>query len=287
MSDLPYIFDVTAAEFQTRVIDASFQTPVLVDFWAEWCGPCRTLKPMLEQITESYGGKLQLAKVNTDVEDQLASHFGIRSLPTVMLVINGAPVDQFMGALPESKVREFLEKHIVSEVQALRKQAREQADAGAIEQAINLLKQANAIEPNNADILIDLAEIVSNMGDHDQAMQIINALPMDVATRKDVKELKARIHLAQHAGDGPSVEELQARITADENDLDAREQLASRCAMTQDYECALAQFFAIMQRDRQYKDDAGRRGLLDTFELLGSDHALTKIWRRKMFGLLH
>ncbi|OZB56873.1 MAG: hypothetical protein B7X35_03880 [Halothiobacillus sp. 14-56-357] len=92
MSDLPYIFDVTAAEFQTRVIDASFQTPVLVDFWAEWCGPCRTLKPMLEQITESYGGKLQLAKVNTDVEAQLAGHFGIRSLPTVMLVINGAPV---------------------------------------------------------------------------------------------------------------------------------------------------------------------------------------------------
>lgn len=287
MSDLPYIFDVTAAEFQTRVIDASFQTPVLVDFWAEWCGPCRTLKPMLERITESYGGKLQLAKVNTDVEEQLASHFGIRSLPTVMLVVNGAPVDQFMGALPESKVREFLEKHIVSEVQALRNQARVQADAGAIEPAIELLKQANAIEPNNADILVDLAEIVSNTDDYDQAMQIINALPIDIATRKNVKELKARIHLAQHAGVGPSVEELQARIAADENDLDAREQLASRCAMTQDYECALTQFFAIMQRDRQYKDDAGRQGLLDTFELLGADHPLTKTWRRKMFGLLH
>ena len=170
---------------------------------------------------------------------------------------------------------------------ALRQQAREQADAGAIEQAIDLLKQANAMEPNNADILVDLAEIVSNMGDHDQAMQIINALPMDVATRQDVKELKARIHLAQHAGDGPGAEELQARIAADENDLEAREQLAAHCAMTQDYECALAQFFAIMQRDRQFKDDAGRQGLLDTFELLGSDHALTKTWRRKMFGLLH
>lgn len=287
MSDLPYIFDVTAAEFQARVIDASFQTPVLVDFWAEWCGPCRALKPQLEKITESYGGKLQLAKVNTDVEQQLAGHFGIRSLPTVMLVINGTPVDQFMGALPESKVREFLDKHIVSEVQALRNQAREQADAGAFEQAIDLLKQASASEPNNADILIDLADIISKMGDHDQAMQIINALPVDVATRKEVRELKARIHLAQNAGDGPSIEELQSQIAADENNLDAREQLASRCVMSQDYECALAQFFEIMKRDRQYKDDAGRLGMLDVFELLGSDHPLTKTWRRKMFGLLH
>ncbi|HQT43712.1 MAG TPA: thioredoxin, partial [Halothiobacillus sp.] len=108
MSESPYVFNVTAAEFQARVIEASFQTPVLVDFWAAWCGPCRTLMPLLAKITESYAGKLHLAKVDTDAEQELAGHFGVRSLPTVMLVINGQPVDQFMGALPESQVREFL-----------------------------------------------------------------------------------------------------------------------------------------------------------------------------------
>lgn len=287
MSESPYVFNVTAAEFQARVIEASFQTPVLVDFWAAWCGPCRTLMPLLAKITESYAGKLHLAKVDTDAEQELAGHFGVRSLPTVMLVINGQPVDQFMGALTESQVREFLEKHITSEVDALRHQARDLAATGAVEPAIACLKQANVIEPNNSDILIDLAQIVSDTGDYAQATQILDALPIDVATRKEVKELKARIHLAQHANEGPSLEELHQRVSADDTDLAAREQLAAALAMHQDYEGALTQFFTLMQRDRTFNDDAGRRGLLDLFEVLGAEHPLTKTWRRKMFGLLH
>lgn len=287
MSESPYIFNVTAAEFQARVIDASFQTPVLVDFWAEWCGPCRSLMPLLAQITESYAGKLQLAKVDTEAEQQLAAHFGIRSLPTVMLVINGQPVDQFTGALPESQVRAFLEKHMISEVAELRGQARDLAASGLIEAAIECLKQAHSIEPDNTDILVDLARIVSDTGDHTQAMHLLEALPIDAATRPEVKELKARIHLVQQAQNGPSLDELHARVLACDTDLTAREQLAAGLALHQEYEAALTQFFTLMQRDRTFNDDAGRRGMLDLFELLGADHPLTKTWRRKMFGLLH
>lgn len=287
MSESPYIFNVTAAEFQARVIDASFQTPVLVDFWAEWCAPCRSLMPLLAQITESYAGKLQLAKVDTEAEQQLAAHFGIRSLPTVMLVINGQPVDQFTGALPESQVREFLEKHIISEVAELRGQARDLAASGLVEAAIECLKQAHTIEPDNSDILVDLARIVSDTGDNTQAMQILDTLPIDAATGPEVKELKARIHLIQQAQNGPDLDELRARVLACDTDLAAREQLAAALAVHQDYDAALTQFFTLMQRDRTFNDDAGRRGLLDLFELLGADHPLTKTWRRKMFGLLH
>jgi putative thioredoxin len=288
MSDSPYVFPVTAAEFQAKVIEASFQTPVLVDFWAEWCAPCRTLMPLLAKITESYEGKLHLAKVNTDEEQELSTHFGIRSLPTVMLVINGQPVDQFMGAQTESQIREFMKKHIRSEVDTLRQQARELAATDApLEAVVEPLKQASALEPNNADILVDLADILVSRGELAQSLEILNALPIDVAARPIVKELKARINLAQHAAEGPSIDELQARIHNDGNDLATREQLAGHLAYQQDYEGALTQFFEIMRQDRSFNEDAGRRGMLDLFEVLGSDHPLTKSWRRKMFGLLH
>jgi putative thioredoxin len=287
MTESADIFNVTAAEFQTRVIDASFQTPVLVDFWAQWCAPCRNLMPLLARITESYAGKLKLAKVDTDAEQQLSAHFGIRSLPTVMLVINGQPVDQFTGALPETQVREFLDKHIISEVAELRGQARDLAASGMVEAAIECLKQAHRIEPDNHDILVDLAKIVSDTGDNAQARQILDSLPIDVATRPAVKELKARIHLSEQAQNGPSLDELHAQVLADETDLAAREQFAAALAVHQDYEGALTQFYTLMQRDRSFNDDAGRRGLLDLFELLGADHPLTKTWRRKMFSLLH
>jgi putative thioredoxin len=287
MSDSEHVFSVTTPEFAEKVIDASRETPVLVDFWADWCAPCRQLMPVLSRLVEEMDGQVKLAKVNTEEEQELAAQAGVRSLPTVMLFVDGRPVDQFQGALPESQIRAFLGRHVLSEIDKIRREARQVRAAGALEQAMDLLREANRQEPGNVDVLLDLADLVAEQGDLDQAWEILEALPVDAATRDDVKELKARIGMARSAQSGPPEDELRARIEADPGDMEAREALAAKLAIRNDIEGALEQYYQMMLRDRSYNDDAGRRGMIDLFEMLGGEHPLTRQYRRKMFGLLH
>ena len=287
MSESAHVFSVTAQEFHDQVVEASRETPVLVDFWAEWCGPCQQLMPVLSRIVEEMDGQVKLAKVDTEAEQELAQQIGVRSLPTVMMFVGGRPVDQFQGALPEGQIREFIGRHVLSEIDKLRREAQQVRAAGAIEQAMDLLKQANQQEPGNVDVLLDLADLFAAEGDFDQATQILEALPMDAAARDDVRELKARIGMARSAQSGPPEDELRARIESDPKDLEAREALAAKLAMRNDLDEALEQYYQMMLRDRAYNDDAGRRGMIDLFEVLGAEHPLTRRYRRKMFGLLH
>ncbi|HDK37520.1 MAG TPA: thioredoxin, partial [Thiolapillus brandeum] len=152
MDNSPYIVEITNDNYQTAVLEQSHKVPVLVDFWASWCQPCQMLMPVLANLAEQYQGKFILAKINTEEQQELAAQFGIRSIPTVKLFRNGDPVDEFAGALPESEIRKFLEKHISRESDAMVDQAEQLLLQGDLENALKLLQQAKQTDPENSNI---------------------------------------------------------------------------------------------------------------------------------------
>ena len=219
MADSPFIIDVTQENY-AQVMQASFEVPVLLDFWAAWCQPCQVLMPILAKLAAEYDGKFVLGKVNTEEQQQIAAQFGIRGIPNVKLFVNGEAVDEFTGALPEQGVRAFLDKHIVDE------------DAVAEEKARKL------------EFFVDATS------------------------------------------DAPAADALEARIDADPDDHEARYLLALRRVIGEEYDAALELLLQLMQKDRGYRDDAGRVTLLKVFELLGDDPRVGAC-RRRMASLLY
>ena len=181
MTDSLQVFDATEQNFETEVVQASLSTPVLLDFRADWCGPCKSLGPILEKVVDSYGGKLKLAKVDTDKEMQLAGAFGIRSLPTVVLVKDGQMIDGFMGALPESGVRAFVEKHLGKPEPGAAPAAETAAPEETPQQAIVRLQQDIAAHPDQAELKLDLALALARAGEADAAQAQLDALPANLA----------------------------------------------------------------------------------------------------------
>ncbi len=288
MSDSPFVRNVTAETFQQEVIEASFQQPVLVDFWAEWCNPCQMLVPVLTRLAEEYQGGFILAKVNTDEQGELAAQAGVRSLPTVKLFVDGQIVNEFMGALPEAEVRKFLEPYLQGGAANEVLEAAQQAfDAGRDEEGLEILNQALAEDPENATLKFNIARISANRGDYDSAQALLDSLPPEERDKDEVRELQAQIRLAKELENIGDPNELKQRIEQDPDDLDAQLKMSHYLTAQGQYEAAMELLLNIMKKDRSFGDDAGRKGLLDLFELLGADHPLTKTWRRKMFSLLH
>ena len=281
-----YAFDVDESNFRQIVIEGSHKVPVVVDFWAPWCGPCKVLKPILESLAEAYQGRFILAKVNSDDNQHLAGEYGVRGIPNVKAFLGGEVIDEFSGALPESQVRAFLERIIPSPGEELRLQARPLLEAGEAERALPLLREAQDKDPDNERIRLDLARAHLALGDLDEARAQLDALPALARQGDEAEELRSKIDIAERSRELPSEAELRQRIDADEGDLDARLQLADRHIAERRYAEAMDQLLEIVRRDRDYGDEAGRRRLLDLFKLI-DDAQLVRDYRRKLAALLN
>jgi putative thioredoxin len=290
MSDTPYIFDVSgAASFEQLVIENSFHKPVLVDFWAEWCAPCKALMPMLAKIAEEYRGELLLAKVDCDAEQDIVARFGIRSLPTVVLFKNGQPVDGFAGAQPESAVREMLKPH-VAEPAPLAADPLETAQALFTEErfgeAETVLKQVLTENNENAAALILYARCLAERGELGEAEAVLGAVKGD-EHKQALAGAKAQLTFLRQAASLPDAAELKSRLAQDPNDDEATYQLAIQQLARQQYEAALDGLLKLFVRNRSFQEGLPHKTLLQVFDLLGNDHPLVTLYRRKLYQAIY
>ena len=286
MAANPHVIDVTTETFEAQVLQQSLQVPVLVDFWATWCGPCKTLGPILEKLAAEYNGAFVLAKVDVDKEQQLGAVFQIRSVPTVMLLKGGQLVDGFPGALPEGQLREFLAHHGIQPGVA--------ADEAPIEDVavpvdphaeVRRLRQEIEAAPDKAELRLDLALALLAVGNAHEAEQLLDALPANVAHDDRAVKARARLGFAAQLQDAPPPEVLEQAIAGNPDDLRARYLLGVHRLVGGQSEAGLEQFIEMLQRDRGFDDGLPKKALIDAFRVV-DDEDLVGRYRRRMSSLL-
>lgn len=282
--DSSYVIDVTAASFEQDVLAASRTVPVLVDFWAPWCGPCRTLGPMLERLAEEYGGRFRLAKVNSDENLELSQRFGVRSIPDVRAFRDGRQVDQFMGVLPERELRAFIESVAPAPAEAARIEAARRRAEGDGTAAIAALRTALALDAGHELARIDLAEVLLEAGVAAEAAALLEGVRQNVDWDARVAALRQGIAYAQSGADESA---LAARVAAHPDDLDAGLALAGAYAARKAWREAMDALLEVIRRDKGWRDGEARRQMLAMFNLAAAQPALVSEYRRKLASALN
>jgi len=280
-----HIFDVDQANFETEVLQASLTTPVLVDFWAEWCGPCKSLGPMLEKLAVEYNGAFRLGKVDVDKNQELAGIFGIRSIPTVILVKDGQILDGFAGALPEGQLRQFLSQHVQPLEGGVEDEVPQDLAAESPEEAINRLQQEIATNPGRPELKLDLAIALAQAGHASAAEAELNALPANLATDARAVRLRSQLDLARSLEGTPSMEVLQQRVHANPQDWEAHDLLGVRLLLGNDPAAGLEHWLLMLEKARDWNDGQAKKRLLAAFNTL-DDAELVGRYRRRMASLV-
>jgi putative thioredoxin len=270
--------------FEADVLERSHEVPVLVDFWAPWCGPCRVLGPVLEKLADEYSGKFVLAKINVDESPSLAGAFGVQGIPAVKLIKDGEIAGEFTGALPEPAVREMLSRYLPSEYDEQADEAADLEEQGKPAEAQAIYQSILDAEPTHAKSLLGLGRVLMNAGDRDGALEALERISPAAEERKIADRLIARLQLQ---GDQSADEAtLRQKLAAQPDSLEARFELAQALAANEKFEEALSEFLDIVKSDREFREDGARKAMVQIFDVLPPDDPLIDKYRSELATVL-